>query len=104
MRNNVIAFGFLFAIVTAELWAVLVHGDGMYETLTSKTGECRGVTSRYNSNWGLSHWDCDGNRLPDEQPVNVDVPETTSTQEGSPGDLATTGPHNLSTAYPGGER
>lgn len=70
MRNNVIAFGLLAAITALELWAIAANGDGIYQALI-KTGECRGITTQYHADWGISRWDCDGNRLPDEQQDNV---------------------------------
>jgi hypothetical protein len=72
MRNNIIAFGLLALILTAELWAIAVNGDGFYQALVG-IGECRGITTQYDSTWGISRWDCDGNRLPDERSDNVDA-------------------------------
>lgn len=73
MRNNVIALSILTAILAAEAWIILSRDDGFFEYILSTPGECRGVTTRYDHNFGVSRWDCDGNRLPDERQDNVDT-------------------------------
>ena len=73
MRNNVIAFGILAIILVAEIWFVLARDDGLYLFISDTYGGCRGVTTRYDSRFGVSRWDCNGNRLPDERQDNVDT-------------------------------
>lgn len=73
MRDNIIAFGLLAILGTAEIWVLNVSGEDLYQILVRPTGECRGITIDYNRHFGSSSWDCDGNRLPDERSDNVDA-------------------------------
>ncbi len=107
MRNNVIAFGLLAVILTAELWVIAANGDGLYQALISKSGECLGPTTDYHADWGMRSWDCDGNRLPNEQQDNVAMqmaprdPEADIVRHPPPARGARNRPHTA--PYQGGE-